>query len=95
MARQLGRVRRPSIVSESWLNYEDPKDPVAADIHPRNDYRGNSLGVRVVDDLVANDYLAPPRPLLTGRKANRHKSYGYLGAPELSRHVIAFLTRST
>ena len=51
------------------------------------DLFGKSLitGIRVKDDLVANDYLG-----LDG-KANPHKSYGYLRTPELSKCVKEFL----
>ncbi len=86
-----GRVRTPTIVSKSWHNYADPLDPVAADVHLRNDYRRNASGVRVVDDLVDNDYRAPEWPHDKERKRNRHKSYGYLRTPELSKQVKKFL----
>ena len=59
---------------------------MAADIHLRDDYLENARGIRVEDDLVSNDYHAPG-----SGKANPHKSYGYLRAPELSRHVARFL----
>lgn len=85
------RVRTPSIVTGSWVNFADPKDPVAADVLLRNDYRENRHGVRVVDDLVENDYRVPLRPPTKERKRNHHKSYGYLRTPELSRHVRDFL----
>jgi len=84
--KRAARVRTPSIVTESWINYADRKDPVAADIHLRDDYRTNAHGVRVSDDLVENDYQAP-----NNGERNHHKSYGYLRTPELSRHVKEFL----
>lgn len=86
------RVRTPTIVTGSWLNYADPKDPVAADVHLRNDYQENRHGVRVIDDLVENDYLVPLRKPGQERKRNHHKSYGYLRTPELSRQVRKFLS---
>ena len=49
-------VRTPSIVTESWVNYADRSDPVAVDIHLRDDYGPNAQGIHVVDDLVLNDY---------------------------------------
>ena len=85
------RVRTPTIVTGGWLNFSDPKDPVAADVHLHNDYRENRHGVRVEDDLVENDYLAPQRSPDKERKRNHHKSYGYLRTPELSRYVRRFL----
>lgn len=78
------RVRTPSIVTKSWLNFADRKDPVAFDTHLRDDYQPNSKKVQVKDDLVLNDYTI-------GGKTNHHKSYGYLRTPEMSRHVKAFL----
>lgn len=83
--KRVQRVRTPSIVTGSWKNYADRKDPVALDSHLRDDYEANARGVRVVDDLVMNDYKAP------GRKPNPHKSYGYLRTPEVSEHIAAFL----
>lgn len=82
---EAARVHTPSVVTKSWVNYADRKDPVAADVHLRDDYQANKKGVRVIDDLVANDYQAP------NGERNPHKSYGYLRTPELSRHVKAFL----
>lgn len=79
-------VRTPSIVTENWVNYADKDDPVAIDIHLKDDYGENKHGVRVVDDLVANDYVRPGTD-----KNNAHKSYGYLRTPEISRHIKKFL----
>jgi hypothetical protein len=80
------RVRTPSIVTKSWVNFSDKDDPVATDIHLSDDYEANARGVRVTDDLVSNDYHAP-----ASGKANAHKSYGYLRTPEVSRHIKSFL----
>ncbi|MCZ6743434.1 MAG: alpha/beta hydrolase [Alphaproteobacteria bacterium] len=80
------RVRTPSVVSERWVNYADRKDPVALDVHLRDDYRQNKKGIRVEDDLVINGYLSP------SDEPNHHKSYGYLRTPELSEHIRDFLT---
>ena len=78
------QVRTPSIVTKSWKNYADRKDPVAIDIHLRDDYSANKKGIQVEDDIVMNDYSI-------NKKSNHHKSYGYLRTPELSRHVKEFL----
>ncbi|MEW6209648.1 MAG: hypothetical protein AB1631_14870 [Acidobacteriota bacterium] len=78
------RVRTPSVVTRRWVNFADPRDPVAVDTHLSNDYAPNSSGVRVEDDLVLNDYHR-------GEKQNPHKSYGYLRAPEMSRLIAEFL----
>ena len=79
------RVRTPSVVTKSWINYADRKDPVALDVRLRDDFVANRNGVRVKDDLVINGYLSP------SKKANHHKSYGYLRAPELSEQIKSFI----
>ncbi|MGK7927892.1 MAG: esterase/lipase family protein [Spirulina sp.] len=79
------QLRTPSIVTESWVNYADKRDVVAFDVHLGDDYGANQLGVQVVDDAIANDYILPDGG------NNYHKSYGYLRTPEFSRHMQAFL----
>ena len=79
------RVRTPSVVTQRWVNYADRKDPVALDVHLRDDYGPNRTGVRVEDDLVVNGYLSP------AAKPNHHKSYGYLRTPEISELIRAFI----
>ena len=81
------RVRTPSIVTGSWVNYADRKDPVSADFFLHDDYGENDLKVRVKDDLVENDYHKPGAP----EKRNRHKIYGYLRTPEISELIKQFL----
>lgn len=81
------QVRTPSVVRDSWANFADRKDPVAADVHLGDDYGENARGIEVMDDIVINDYTPPDRD----KKRNHHKSYGYLRTPELSKHVAAFL----
>ncbi|MFQ5769376.1 MAG: hypothetical protein ACE5HX_02490 [bacterium] len=80
-------VRSPSIVTKSWVNFADKKDPVAFDTHLGDDYGANKNGIKVADDLVANDYQAPGK----NQDRNHHKSYGYLRTPELSKHIEEFL----
>jgi len=79
-------VRAPSIVTESWVNFADRKDPVAFDTHLRDDYGPNKLEreVQVRDDLILNDYKS-------NGKHNHHKVFGYLRAPEMSEHIRSFL----
>lgn len=79
------RVRTPSVVSNTWVNYADRKDPVALDTHLRDDYGPNAKKIQVRDDLVMNGYLSP------SDEPNHHKSYGYLRTPELSEHIRDFL----
>ncbi len=81
-------LRTPTIVTEDWTNFADRQDPVAADIHIADDFKANQTGVQVKDDLVLNDYFT----MVDGnRKANHHKSYGYLRTPEMSAYVRDFL----
>lgn len=82
-----GTVRTPSIVTHSWVNFADKKDPVAFDTHLADDYGPNANGIGVRDDLVLNDYEI-------GGKRNHHKLFGYLRAPEVSEHILGFLNRS-
>jgi hypothetical protein len=83
------RVRTPSIVTKRWVNYADRKDPVAVDVHLRDDYEENDKTVRVKADLILNDYCKPTRD--KDKEHNHHKSYGYLRTPELSEHIKDFL----
>lgn len=82
------RLRTPTVVTEDWMNFADPEDPVAFDSRLRDDYGENALGIRVIDDLVSNEYRYGEAP---NEKANHHKSYGYLRTPEMSRHIARFL----
>ncbi len=72
-------IRTPSIVKK-WTNLADRRDPVALDIHLRDDYEENYAGVRVEDDLVMNDW-----------GGINHKSYGYLRTPEFSDLLKTFI----
>lgn len=78
------RVRTPSIVRR-WTNLADRRDPVAVDTHLAGDFAPNDRGVKVHDDLVINGYRN------SHGRANFHKSYGYLRAPELSELVRSFI----
>ncbi|MEW6533996.1 MAG: alpha/beta hydrolase [Candidatus Auribacterota bacterium] len=82
-------VRTPSIVTNKWINFSDKKDPVAVDIHLRDDYAQNDNGIQVIDDVILNDYQKP-----SDNKNNHHKSYGYLRAPELSESIYGFIAES-
>ena len=81
------RVRTPSVVRGSWVNYADRRDPVCADIHLADDFAANDAGVTVRDDIVLNTYHKPGDE----KAANHHKSYGYLRTPEFSDQVGKFL----
>ena len=79
-----GSARTPTNVKR-WTNFADRRDPVATDERLRDDYRGNSLGVRVEDDLVLNDWRVKNGADIF------HKSYGYLRTPEFSRVLAEFV----
>ncbi|MEM7259270.1 MAG: hypothetical protein AAF404_17980 [Pseudomonadota bacterium] len=55
MHQTYGSVKTPTAVKR-WTNYADRRDPVAADERLADDYTANIAGVRVVDDLVLNDW---------------------------------------
>lgn len=75
--KEWGMLRTPSVVRR-WLNFADPRDPVAIDTHLRNDYDANDQGIWVEDDVILNNYVnAHGQP-------NYHKIYGYLRCPEMS-----------
>lgn len=74
------KLRTPSCVRGSWVNFSDPQDFVCLDSHLRDDYEPNSFSVKVKDVMVCNDY-----------PGNEHKSYGYLRTPELSKHLASLL----
>lgn len=78
-------VRTPTVVTGTWANYADRRDPVAIDTHLRDDFEPNRRRIMVKDDLIDNTYESP------SKKPNYHKSYGYLRAPELSDHIRKFL----
>jgi len=53
------------VVTERWVNYADRKDPVAFDVHLRDDYGEIKSKIRVEDDLVLNDYPKTPKVIET------------------------------
>ena len=72
-----------------WTNLADRRDFVALDTHLRDDYQANSSGVRVSDDLVANDWNIGYFKE-TGVYPY-HAIYGYLRTPELTDRVKSFV----
>jgi hypothetical protein len=77
-------VRTPSVV-QRWTNLADRKDPVAIDVHLRDEYEPNDRLVAVEDRLIVNVYRSP------AGERNPHKIYGYLMAPELSEIARNFI----
>ena len=85
------RVRTPSVVTNKWVNFADRKDPVALDVHLRDDYGANRDEIQCEDDLVHNDYRIKKRGKDEAVR-NHHKSYGYLRTPEFSELLKSFLS---
>jgi len=61
-----------------WTNFANRKDKVALESRLHADFRANSRGVGVVDQVVINGYVSP------SGKPSHHKIYGYLRTPEVS-----------
>jgi hypothetical protein len=76
----------PSVVRR-WSNLADRRDPIAIDVHLRDEYAPNDANVAVEDALILNTYRSPEN------KRNHHKIYGYLRAPEFSQLVRDFVDR--
>ena len=74
----------PSVVKR-WTNQADRRDPIAIDVHLRDEYEPNEPKVAVEDALVLNTYRSPEG------KRNHHKIYGYLRTPEFSQLVRSFV----
>jgi triacylglycerol esterase/lipase EstA (alpha/beta hydrolase family) len=79
------RLRTPSCVSRTWVNFSDPQDRVCMDSHLRDEYDRNSRRIKVQDVMVCNEYIG------RNGESNEHKSYGYLRTPEVSKLVASFL----
>ncbi len=78
----------PLSVRESWRNYADHRDLVAADLTLKPEYE-NTRDIHVEDIVVGNGYRFENDK---GEwEHNYHKSYGYLRTPELAQHLKAFL----
>jgi hypothetical protein len=83
ICKEFGVKQTPDNV-QRWTNIADPGDRVALDCNLADEYQPNN-GVQVADVLVYNKYVNH------AGKANNHKSYGYLRAPEFSEYVRDFL----
>lgn len=80
--RQKKKITNVPANIKKWTNFSDMYDPVCADPNLADDYRKSSIGVKIVDQLVNNDW---PNDKLS------HKSYGYLRTPEVSKAIAAFI----
>ncbi len=81
---------------KNWINYGEWYDPVTADLFISEEFEENNLGVKIIDDPVNNNYkyynfnkdfcIRDLKP-----KKSRHKTYGYLRTPEISKVLLNFL----
>lgn len=78
-------VPAPENIRRGWYNFSDLDDPVAINYNLADDFRPNSQGIGPVDAVVYNDYKY-------GTIRDRHKSYGYLRAPEVAEILHLFLS---
>ena len=76
-------LKSPENIEKAWYNLADFKDKVAINHDIMDNYLPNSSGIRPEDVLVLNSYRA-------GDRENHHKSYGYLGSPEMTEIVLNF-----
>jgi hypothetical protein len=77
-------LQTPETVMKNWYNFSDIRDKIALDYKLADDFAPNSHGVKVIDQLVINNYV------MNG-VANPHKSFGYLRTPEFIRVLSDFL----
>jgi PGAP1-like protein len=78
------KVRTPENVTHYWYNFSDLEDKTAIDYDLAGDYDENSKHIKVIDQLVHNNYEYDG-------KENPHKSFGYLRTPEFSKVIYDFL----
>ena len=78
------KLQTPETVLKQWYNFADIKDPIAMDYKLAEEFKANSHGVKVQDQLVINTYRA-------NGKSNHHKSFGYLRTPEFIKVLIDFV----
>lgn len=78
--------RTPGNIQKAWFNFSDIEDNVAINYNLADDYKANNSGIKVVDQVIVNDYMVK-------EERNPHKSYGYLRAKEFSEVLAEFLTK--
>ncbi len=84
--KRIKKPHAPECIDGNWFNLSDLEDKVALDHTLGNDYASNSMGVKVEDFNVVNNYE------VNGER-NPHKSFGYLRTPEFAVIVDKFLKR--
>ena len=80
------KLKSPPNITKAWYNFADVEDNVALNYNLADDFEANDTGVKVIDNIVVNDYV------IRGER-NPHKSYGYLRTPEFSNVLADFLER--
>ena len=78
------KLQTPEAVKKHWFNFSDINDNIALDHKLADEFKPNSTGVKVIDQLVHNTYH------MNGI-ANPHKSFGYLRTPEVIQTIAHFL----
>ena len=74
------RVRTPSVVTGTWMNFADLHDPVAFDAYLADDFQPNRREVQVRDQLIYNDYQKP------GTGERMHTQYRGLSEEAVARY---------
>ncbi len=74
----------PPSIKKAWYNYSDKYDLVAIEHFLGETYKENENKVKVVDQLVNNDYI------IAGYK-NPHTAFGYLRTGEVANNINEFL----
>ena len=83
---KIAKLQTPPNIQSKWVNYSDIEDNVALNYNLSDDYEPNSLGVKVTDEIIQNNYSI-------GDERNPHKSYGYLRTPEFSNLLADFIEK--
>ena len=78
------RLKTPENIVSNWYNLADLKDKIAIDYKLSDDYGENSRHVRVIDQVVHNNYKYR-------KNKNHHKSFGYLRTAEMAEIISDFL----
>ncbi|MBN1252997.1 MAG: hypothetical protein JXR51_03560 [Bacteroidales bacterium] len=78
------KLTSPESVKYNWYNFADLEDKVAIDYKLSDDFEENTVGVKVVDFEVYNDYQA-------NKIKNPHKSFGYLRTNEVAKVIFDFV----
>jgi len=81
----LKKLKTPESVKSKWFNFSDIEDKVAIYDQLSDDFDKNSIGIKVIDFEVYNDYQV-------NKKKNPHKSFGYLRTEEIAKVIFEFVS---